>query len=470
MASRRPTTRRIALFVAITAGATSTTSLPSPASAQTAPSSAAGTPSGPATTPGAIASTAVTAVTPTLTLDQALGQFRTSGFDVVLADIAVRSAEADVKTAGAIANPAFTLGYGRVLHYDPTTPPCDGCSANQYTVGVSEQGALFDALTGKRGLRKDVAKAALAAARMNRADARRLLEHQVKQDYLQLLLAQLALDFATEVQARMEKTLELQRLRYPKVIDEGDLARFEIQKLQADQSVDLARQDLAAARSDLAFLLGERGAAPAYVADPKLFDKAPTAYDGAALDRLLALARAHRPDLRAYDAQRERAQASLDLAHRNVFPDVALSVQYAQTGTGQNAIQPPTVSVAATLPLPLFYQQQGEIARAEADRDAQTVLRRKTEAQIAADVRAAFSAYVTSRDVVRRMETSLLDAAKRSRDIVDAQYAAGSATLLEYLDAERTFISTHFDYLAALGRFWSAVFQLETAVGTEIRG
>jgi hypothetical protein len=61
----------------------------------------------------------------------------------------------------------------------------------------------------------------------------------------------------------------------------------------------------------------------------------------------------------------------LNSAHRGWrFPEVALSAQYTETGTGQNAIQPPTVVLGVTAPLPLFYHQQGEIRRAEAAREA----------------------------------------------------------------------------------------------------
>jgi cobalt-zinc-cadmium efflux system outer membrane protein len=48
---------------------------------------------------------------------------------------------------------------------------------------------------------------------------------------------------------------------------------------------------------------------------------------------------------------------------------------------------------------------------------------------------------------------------------VEIQYQKGAASLLDYLDAQRTHLTNEIDYLAALATFWTAVFQLEQAVG-----
>ena len=45
----------------------------------------------------------------------------------------------------------------------------------------------------------------------------------------------------------------------------------------------------------------------------------------------------------------------------------------------------------------------------------------------------------------------------------------GAASLLEFLDAQRSFILTTVEYLNDLSDYWIAVFQLERAVGTELR-
>ncbi|HEY2748562.1 MAG TPA: TolC family protein, partial [Polyangia bacterium] len=238
-----------------------------------------------------------------------------------------------------------------------------------------------------------------------------------------------------------------------------------------DQSVDAAEQALRAAKVQLAFLLGVRGRVPDYQVDqdlPKFF--VPSPLTSATVDSLLASAIDHRPDLKALKLQRERALASVSLAKRQRFPDLSLNVQYSQqAGTSNLAAQPPTVSLGIIGTLPLFYFQQGEIKKAEADARTQELQLAKTEAQLSSDVEAALNAFVSTRKLVERMEGRLLDRVKRARDLVLLQYQKGAASLLEYLDAQRTFIANNVEYLQDLANYWTAIYQLEAAVGMELR-
>ena len=410
----------------------------------------------------------------TLTLEDALRIFRARGFDLLIAEAAVRSAEADTHVAGAVPNPIVSAGYGRVLApYNPDADTCvprGSCSANQWTLGLSDNGAILDSVSGKRGLRKDVAGAALKAAKMSRVDAGRVLEFDIKQQYYQALQARAAYDFAREVQDGATKTLELNRLRYPRVIDEGALARVETAKLEADAAVDKTEQDLRLAKVQLAYLLGVRGRVPDFKVDPALIRySVPPSLQAPDAGSLLRDAFDHRADLRALGFQRARAEAAIALARRQRFPDVAVSVQYSQTGIGQSAIQPPTLGVGISAPIPLFYQQQGEIRRAEADATSQGLQLGKLEAQVVSDVEAAVATYTTSRKLVERMESGLLERARKARDITKLQFDAGAAPLMDYLDAQRTFIAANLEYIQDLTAYWTAVAQLEAAVGMEFR-
>jgi cobalt-zinc-cadmium efflux system outer membrane protein len=69
---------------------------------------------------------------------------------------------------------------------------------------------------------------------------------------------------------------------------------------------------------------------------------------------------------------------------------------------------------------------------------------------------------------VVRAENGLLDRARRTRDLVQIQYEKGAASLLEYLDAQRTFIDTQKGYLRDLADYWLAVTLIGQAVGLEL--
>jgi cobalt-zinc-cadmium efflux system outer membrane protein len=296
-----------------------------------------------------------------LSLDQTLFLLRTRSLDVLIAEAAVHGAEGDLKVAGAVPNPAVNVGYGRVFGYDPEVvcgPNASGCSANTYTAGLSDQAAIEDSLSGKRSLRRKVASAALRAARLSRDDALRTLSFQAKSAYVQVALAQRSLAFAREVQETNVKTLELFQLRLQSgAINDGDLARIETQKLEADQAVDAAIYAIQEARMALAFLLGVRGPIPEFSVDATQLDFAvPRELGVPDGDRLLRTAFDHRPDLLAQGFQASSAEAAVRLARRQVFPDIAVSAQYSQTGTGQFAVSPPSLLFSLSAPLPVFYQ------------------------------------------------------------------------------------------------------------------
>ena len=413
-----------------------------------------------------------------LHLEDAVRLVRERGLDLLVAEASVRGAEGDLRAAQAVANPALSLSYGRSFTYghcvDAQGAPaaCELPPDPLYGVGLSDQGAIADALSGKRGLRVGVARAALEAARASREDARRSVEALMRQGFIAMLVAQEAERFAGDVATASARTLQLTQARYEAgAISEADVARVEVAKLEADQARTSAAQALRAARINLAFLLGVRGPVPEFAVDePDLLRaSAPPAVQHATRDALLERARAHRPDLAAQRRQAERAEATLSLARRRRFPDVQLSLDYAQQGTTANAISPPTLTVGISLPLPLLYQQQGEIRRADADLAAQRVGVARVEAQVAADVASAWSDFAAAAELAQRMEGGLLERAARARDLVEVQYRKGAASLLDYLDAQRTFTGTRVEYLNDLASYWTAFFRLEQAVGEELR-
>ena len=413
-----------------------------------------------------------------LSLDQSIQILRTKSLDVLIAEAAVKQAEGDVGVAGAVPNPAINLGYGRVLPpYDPSgvkdnkgNPVCPGCSADSFTVGLSDEAAIEDSLSGKRDLRLRVARTALAAARLSRSDALRMIEFQVKSAYVQVAQAQRAVAFAREVQSTNVRTMQLFQARLKSgAINEGDLARVETQKLESDQALDQAGQTLRQARVALAFLLGVRGPAPEFAVDDKVLDySVPPPLASAQVDTLLRTAFDHRPDLLALGYQRASAEAAIALARRQRFPDITLSAQYTQTGVDQQAIQPPMISFNVSAPIPIFYQQQGEIKKAEATYDTQSLQQAKTTAQVVSDVTNAMAAFETQRTLVERMEKLLRPSAERAFSITRLQYDKGAAGLIDFLDAQRTYIATNVEYLQDLTGYWTAVFQLEQAVGMEL--
>ena len=59
-----------------------------------------------------------------------------------------------------------------------------------------------------------------------------------------------------------------------------------------------------------------------------------------------------------------------------------------------------------------------------------------------------------------------LDIAQKNRDISDYSYQRGAASLLDFLDAERSYRATQLAYRQAIAAYLMALEQLRQAVGT----
>src|SRR5258705_10253915 len=396
-------------------------------------------------------------------MDEALRIFRERGFDLLIAEAQIAAAQGDTAAAGAVANPQISGTVGHSFDYDPTL--CAGCSATAWSVGLTDPGAISDLLSGKRGLRVDVARAALAATRLSRDDALRTLSFQVRQAMLDAALQQAQLDLARDLATSTERTRALNERRMRAgAISEAELARAEVAALEAQQGVDLSAEAVRAGRLQVSFLLGAGEPDADFTVDPELLERPlPEVVPG--LDPLAREALERRPDVRAGSAREDQARAQLGLARRQRLPDLSLSAQYQQQGSGQSALQPPTLTFGAQLPLPIFYQQSGEIARAEADLRAQRASMEKLRAQALVDVQTARASVDANRRLVERMRSRLLERSLRVRDLVQVQCGKDAASLLELPDAHRVRRQTRAEYLKDLHDFWLAVFQLDAAVG-----
>jgi len=433
-----------------------------------------------------------------LSLDDSEKIFNRYSYDLLLNEAAIHSAEADAIAAGAFINPQFGVNENKPYSFDrfQCPSPCDGRS---FSYGVSDQGAIFDIITGKRSLRSQVAEATLRSTRFTGQYARRTLLSLLRQQFVQTELAKEALNFAIETSKLTETTHNLVQIRYRTgAVSEADVSRSHTALLETLQSIDSASSSYNANKIGLLFLLGVRKSVlPAFdiegtnLKQLKLRDDVPQTRE-----ELLALAIDHRDDLKAAMLQVARSDRALQLAKLQRFPDVAftfsiqrpstvhdftlrqsvnnqindqLSVLSLPVSIPGSAYTPPTYSIGVTMTLPLLYQQLGEIGHAQADLDAQTILEKKTEAQIVSDVGTAYDAYLAAKSKINRMENGLLAEAKRSLELVQIQYEKGAASLLELSDSRRTYISVNQEYFQNLNDYLSSIFQLEQAVGTDLR-
>jgi cobalt-zinc-cadmium efflux system outer membrane protein len=325
--------------------------------------------------------------------------------------------------------------------------------AQQFDLGISY---LFER-GHKRQSRLQAARDQTAVTRAQVTDAERTLAFNVGQQFVSVLLAESTLQFALEDMKSFQTTVDIGEAQLKAgAISEGDYLKIKLQFLQFQTDVSAARLAKAQALVGLRQFLG-------FDAVPANFDViGDLAYQPlkASLEDLQAKALKARPDFQAALLGVTAAQSQIRLAKANGKVDVNGTFDFTHTA-GQN-----TASVFANFELPIFNRNQGEIARTGyALTQAQESQQSASDA-VLSDVANAYEAIRSNDEIVQLYTSGYLKQAQDSRDISEYAYKRGAASLLDFLDAERSYRAAQLAYRQALGSYMTALEQLKEAVGT----
>ena len=127
------------------------------------------------------------------------------------------------------------------------------------------------------------------------------------------------------------------------------------------------------------------------------------------------------------------AESQYALAKANGKQDLNVGGNYSHNG-GFNA-----ATFSMSIPLPIFDRNQGEIARTNYAISQARYGLRGTSGQVITDVRDAYESLQTSDRVVNLYRSGNLDISQKNRDISEYAYQRGATSLLDFLDAERSF-------------------------------
>jgi outer membrane protein, heavy metal efflux system len=309
----------------------------------------------------------------------------------------------------------------------------------------------------KRQNRYQNAKDNTAVTRSAVTDSERALTAQVAQLFVNAQLAESTLDLATQDLKSFQTTVDISEYQYKAGgISENDYLQIRIQLVQFQQDVETALLARAQTLSDLRQQLG-------YEAVPNDYDIAgPFEYKplNLLLPDLQAKAAVNRPDLREAVQGVAAAQSGYKLARAYGKQDVTVTANYSHVNA-QSA-----VTLAVSIPLPIFNRNQGEIARTGSVITQAREQQRFVSGQVYTDVRAAWEAVESNERLVKIYESGTVDAAKRSLEISDYAYHHGAIPLLDFLNAERNYRTVELAWRQAVAAYLAALEQLRQATGT----
>lgn len=309
---------------------------------------------------------------------------------------------------------------------------------------------------GKRRRRLESARAATAVTTEEIADARRQVILLVRKAFTNALVARATIELAEDNLKALDEVERLQRFR----VERGDLSELELLRLQVqrfafERDATDARQAGETARIALRSAIGPAGVAES-VEIVGALDFRDVSLDPSTLRRRALEAR---PDLRAAEAAQAKARADVELARANAWWDFTPQLEYQRIGNDN------TIGVGISVPLRIFDRNQGEIARARSEVSRAAALRQAAATQALAEVDTAYAGVLVLRERVISLRDVYLPKATQARQTVEFAYRRGGVSLLDFLDAQRTYRETTLEHLRALGNLRAAVDQLEAAIG-----
>ena len=288
------------------------------------------------------------------------------------------------------------------------------------------------------------------------ADNERSLTFSVATQFVNAQLAQSTLELAEQDLKSFQQTVDVSEIRYKTgAISEDDQLKIKLQLLQFETDYQQSLLAKTQALSDLRQLLGYESVSADYDVAGQ-FDYQPVKGN---VDDMQSKALQNRPDLRAAQQGVTAAKSQYELQKAIGKVDITGQINY--THTGGNS----TASLFGSFPLQIFDRNQGEILRATyAITQAQEQQKAANE-QVLTDVHDAYEGLRTNDRVVTLYRSGYLDVAQKDRDISQYAYQRGAASLLDFLDAERSYRATQLAYRQALAAYLLAVEQLREAVG-----
>lgn len=356
-----------------------------------------------------------------ITLGQALDLFYKNNYDILINKYEIDKAYGDYVGAKLRPNPTFSLiGTGLKAHLLPQKT-----DDTQQTIHIDQ---LIE-LGGKRGLRTNVAFAALEATNLSHKDVIRNLLIGFYNVYFSLQLDQLNTEFARYDLERFDRVLEVAGRRF----DAGflnliDYTKIKLARIDLENNSTNFEKQYKADLESFNFLL-----ASGTSLEPQKLTIS-EAFAEYSESNLIDIALKNRYDLLAFQKQSESAKYGISFAKALRIPDLTIGAEYESFGTDNRS----RVGAGVSIPIPLFNRNQGGILRSNAAYSQIDEQIRRVKRLIVSDIRQALTSYGASLkifDAYRIRKKEMEDLLNKS----ESAFSLGGITVLDLLDTRKTY-------------------------------
>lgn len=313
-------------------------------------------------------------------------------------------------------------------------------------------------LPGPRRQRVRAAEASVERARYDHLALEALLDHEVGRLWAQAVLAERSADVGAQSEEIARRLLELVERR----VEAGEAAALEAVKARTEWFARrrLSReldQELAAARAALDVIcnrsLGRDFALAGDLDSPRALP---------AVETLLARLDGSNPELQAARAAASEAEAVLAAERKAALPELELSL------ARESELDKDATSGGIALRLPIWNRNRAEVAAADARLQEVRAELDARRLDLGLELEEAVLAYGTAEEHLALYEGGWRDSAARAVEIAEFSYENGESSLLDLLDAQRSFLEVGLAEVEARARLTIARLRIERLLGLSL--
>ena len=400
-----------------------------------------------------------------LTLDQAINATLLNDPKIRAGLELIAQANGEALTASLAPNPTLTASGTLLPLTHPFTVDRQG-GPPQLDVGVAYP--IDWCVFGKRAAAMVSAGLGIRVSESDFADLIRQRVRETSQEFYNVLEAEALLGLTRNDLRTKEQTEEIiRKARAAGGRTEIDLDRIRLETLAARQAVREAEANEASSLSRLRALTGRRDFVALRVAGK--LGAAPTD-PVPELPDAVALAQKNRPDIRSDHWKIAQADADARVEDVKACPEVTTRVGYTRQFQ-QKAIGFPdadSFGVGVDISLPICNRNQGNRFKA---RSVAVMRRHELEGDLVdmrSEIELILVEYRTALRAAQSYADEQIELARKVRDRIQEAFRLGSRTLLEVLDAQKSYRDTVRASINSRAAAWRALYKLRSATGTQV--
>jgi outer membrane protein TolC len=355
--------------------------------------------------------------------------------------------------ADALPDPMLQMELRDIPVRDPTLSPA---VAGSTRYSLRQMFPLGD----KRGLRRGVAEAEVAAADARRDAAATELWMKAKTAYAQYWFATESRRLTESLRAIVVDLEQVARARYGTgLVPQQDVIKAQTELTMMSSELVMLASERRQAAARLNTVLARSADAP--LAEPLAPRAVPAALDFAALTQR---AGERNPQLRAQAAQIKGAERGAELVRANRWPDLTFGVAGIQQGTRLTDYE---VMLEVNIPWQRDVLRANE-TEAEAMKSAAQARREAAALQLQGELGQNWAALDALREQAEILRTTLLPQAQLTFDSALSSYRTGRVDFGTLLDAQRQIRRTRIDLLKLELEQQMRLAELERIVGEDL--